>query len=96
MDKKNSRHLSITFIKHSYFLLKYFILFPVQAPAPTSQAQAPIVDDVTQILYIVVPVAVATVIIVIVIVAACVYVYSKRPVMPISPTYGGKKHFIKL
>ncbi|KAG8178980.1 hypothetical protein JTE90_012493 [Oedothorax gibbosus] len=59
-----------------------------QAPAPTSQAHAPMVDDVTQILYIVVPVAVATVIIVIVIVAACVYVYSKRPVMPISPVYG--------
>lgn len=47
----------------------------------------PAVDDVTQILYIVVPVAVATVIIVIVIVAACVYVYSKRPLPPSHP-YG--------
>lgn len=57
-----------------------------QAPAPTSVPQQA-VDDVTQILYIVVPVAVATVIIVIVIVTACVYVYSKRPLPP-SHTYG--------
>ncbi|GFT96185.1 down syndrome cell adhesion molecule-like protein 1 homolog [Nephila pilipes] len=57
-----------------------------QSPPPTSQAQ-PVIDDVTQILYIVVPVAVATVIIVIVIVTACVYVYSKRPLPP-SHTYG--------
>lgn len=64
------------------------ISLSVQAPMPT--LQAPIVDDVTQILYIVVPVAIATVIIVIVIVAACVYVYSKRPIMPLSPLYGGK------
>lgn len=53
----------------------------------------PNVDDVTQILYIVVPVAVATVIIVIVIVAACVYVYSKRPLPSFNP-YGGTYHSI--
>ncbi|XP_054710805.1 cell adhesion molecule Dscam2-like [Uloborus diversus] len=54
---------------------------------PKSPAVQPAIDDVTQILYIVVPVAVATVIIVIVIVTACVYVYSKRP-LPVSHPYG--------
>ncbi|XP_035208115.1 Down syndrome cell adhesion molecule-like isoform X2 [Stegodyphus dumicola] len=55
------------------------------APPPTQMSSS--VDDVTQILYIVVPVAVATVIIVIVIVTACVYVYSKRP-LPSHHPYG--------
>lgn len=54
---------------------------------PKSANPPAAVDDVTQILYIVVPVAVATVIIVIVIVTACVYVYSKRPLPPCHP-YG--------
>ncbi|KAF8763618.1 cell adhesion molecule Dscam2-like [Argiope bruennichi] len=58
-----------------------------QPTPPSSQVQPAAVDDVTQILYIVVPVAVATVIIVIVIVSACVYVYSKRPLPPLH-TYG--------
>ncbi|XP_071034291.1 cell adhesion molecule Dscam1 [Parasteatoda tepidariorum] len=57
-------------------------------PPPTSAHAQPPVDDATQILYIIVPVAVATVIIVIVIVSACVYVYSKRPLPALSQTYG--------
>ncbi|CAL1290682.1 unnamed protein product [Larinioides sclopetarius] len=56
-------------------------------PTPPSSQVRPAVDDVTQILYIVVPTAVATVIIVIVIISACVYVYSKRP-LPSSHIYG--------
>lgn len=55
--------------------------------APTPQEQPEKVDEVTQALYIVVPVAVATVIIVIVVVVACTYVHLSRP-LPKHNLYG--------